>query len=163
MNGSHSDDAWMMPHQSLWRPMMAGRRRLRRALPWILFYAIALALIAFWPQHVSNGLGFFFTAITHYLPILTYTRIEFGSNILLFVPLGILLAILLPRMRHLIVPIGFFISLAIESVQGAFLSGRTSSVSDLLANTAGAGIGLLAFELFDRVARKRRASATKAE
>lgn len=133
------------------------RPRLRRALPWLLGYAIALALIAFWPQHVDKGMGWFLKAVTHYLPILTYDRIEFGSNILLFVPLGILLALLLPRRRYLIMPIGFVISLMIESAQGIFLPGRTSSLSDLVANTAGACIGLLAVEVAEAIGRHRRA------
>jgi len=139
------DPAWAAPAQRL----------LRRAWPWLLVYAIALAVVAFWPQHVDQGMGFFLKAVTHYLPILTYNRIEFGSNVLLFVPLGILLAILLPGRRYVVMPIGFVVSLTIESMQGIFLAGRTSSISDLIANTAGACIGLLAVEVAESIRRRR--------
>ena len=133
--------------------------RLRRAVPWLFGYGAALLLIAFWPQHVDQGMGFFLRAITHYLPILTYNRIEFGTNILLFVPLGILLAVLLPRRRYLIMPAGFLISLAIESGQGIFLAGRTASVSDLISNTAGACLGLVIVELAEVLRRRARKRA----
>ena len=131
-----------------------AQRLLRRAWPWLLVYGLALLLIAFWPQHVDQGMGFFLKALTQYVPLLTYDRIEFGSNILLFVPLGILMAILMPRQRYLIMPVGFVVSLTIESAQGVFLAGRTASISDLIANTAGACIGLLAVELIGAVRRR---------
>ncbi|VXB72833.1 VanZ like family protein [Microbacterium sp. 8M] len=135
-----------------------GQPRLRWALPWLIVYAVALLLIAFWPQHVDKGMGWFLKALTHHIPLLTYDRIEFGSNIVLFVPLGILLAILMPRRRYLVMPIGFVVSLAIESAQGVLLAGRTASLADLIANTAGACIGLFAVEVIDWVARRRQAS-----
>lgn len=121
-------------------------------------YAITLALIAFWPEHVDKGASFLLTRIARVIPILTYNRMEFGTNILLFVPLGLLLAMLLPRRRYLIMPIGFLVSLTIEAGQGIFLAGRTASVSDLIANTAGACLGLIALEIFDNCRRRRRSS-----
>ena len=140
------DPAWAAPAQRL----------LRRAWPWLLVYAIALAVIVFWPQHIDEGMGPLLEALNRYLPIVTPRRVEFGSNILLFVPLGILLAILLPRRRYVVMPAGFVVSLTIESMQGIFLAGRTSSVSDLIANTAGACIGLLAVEVAESIRRRRR-------
>jgi hypothetical protein len=53
-------------------------------------YVIALALIAFWPAPVDSGAGPLLRAVTRVFPLLTYARIEFGANILLFVPLGFL-------------------------------------------------------------------------
>jgi VanZ family protein len=134
-----------------------AQHRLRRALPWLLVYAVALVLIAFWPEHVDKGAGAFLKRVTDLFPILTYRRIEFGANILLFVPLGILLAILLSQRRYLIMPAGFLISLTIESGQGIFLADRTASVSDLISNTAGACLGLLAVEIAEALRRRRGA------
>ena len=68
---------------------------------------------------------------------------EFGANILLFVPLGVLLTLIL-RDRALVLPIAIVLTLAIESVQGVLLDRRTPSELDMVANTAGACIGLLA-------------------
>ena len=133
-----------------------GQLKLRRALPWFLAYAVALALIAFWPQHVDKGAGPFLQALMHLLPIVTPHRVEFGANIVLFVPLGALLAILVPRRRHLIMPVGFLVSLTIESIQGVLLDGRTASIYDIIANTAGACIGLLLIEFIESVLRRSR-------
>lgn len=131
-----------------------GQPRLRRALFWMIAYAIVVAVIVFWPEHVDKGMGSFLRTVMHYIPLVTPRRVEFGSNILLFVPLGILLAILMPRRRYLVAPIGFVVTLTIESVQGVLLGGRTASVSDLIANTAGTCIGLLAIEVVDALRRR---------
>jgi glycopeptide antibiotics resistance protein len=119
----------------------------------LLFYVVALSLVVFWPQHVDKGAGSFLRAIMHFLPIVTPHRVEFGANILLFVPLGVLLAIMAPRRRHIIAPVGFLVSLSIESVQGVLLEGRTASVFDIVANTAGACLGLLLVEFTGSIRR----------
>lgn len=105
-------------------------------------YAVALALIAVWPVPVDSGAGPLLGAITRVIPILTHARIEFGANILLFVPLGLLLALILTR-RYLIVPIALVTTMAIESFQALMLDRRVPSVMDILANLTGACIGLL--------------------
>lgn len=108
----------------------------------LAIYAVALTLIAIWPSPVDGGAGPLLRAITRLIPILTYARIEFGANILLFVPLGALLALILTR-RYLIVPIALVTTVAIESMQALMLERRTPSVMDILANLTGACIGLL--------------------
>nr|MBS1901627.1 VanZ family protein [Actinomycetota bacterium] len=125
----------------------------RRIWIWTGVYAVIVMLVAFWPQHVDKGAGPLLRAITHLIPILTYSRIEFGSNILFFLPVGALGALLLSGRRYLVVPIGFLLSLTIETVQGVFLAGRTASLSDLIANTAGACLGLLLVEGIDALNR----------
>jgi hypothetical protein len=105
-------------------------------------YVVALTLIAIWPVPVDRGAGPAIGVITRIFPILTYARIEFGANILLFVPLGVLLALILHQ-RFLVVPIAVVTTVAIESVQGIALSLRTPSVMDIVANVTGACIGLL--------------------
>jgi hypothetical protein len=118
--------------------------RVRSIAAWILgAYLLALTLIAFWPSPVDAGAGPLIRLITRIVPMLTYARLEFGANILLFVPLGVLLTLIL-RDRALVLPIAIVLTLAIESVQGVLLDRRTPSELDMVANTAGACIGLLA-------------------
>ena len=108
----------------------------------LTIYAISLTLIAYWPVPVDAGAGRFLRVVTRVLPALTYPRIEFSSNILLFVPLGVLLMLILRR-RHLILPIAIVVTVAIECAQELMLDKRTPSVLDIIANTAGACIGVL--------------------
>jgi len=122
---------------------------------WVAVYGVALALIGFWPQPVDSGAGRLLRFITRVFPILTYDRIEFGSNILLFVPLGVGLALLLPTARYLVMPVTLLVSLAIESVQAVYIAARTPSVYDIIANVSGAAIGLVAVAVFE--AGRRRA------
>lgn len=76
-----------------------------------------------------------------------YGVAEFGANILLFVPMGLLLTLLLGAWRWwLAVTIGVASTLGIEFVQ-LFLPARFTDARDVLANTLGtligAGIALL--------------------
>ena len=70
---------------------------------------------------------------------------------LLFVPFGLLLGLMMRRSPHLVVPLAFLSSLLIEGVQATVLDGRTPAVMDLMANTAGACIGLVALAAIDRL------------
>lgn len=126
----------------------------RRASTWVVVYGVALALIAFWPQPVDSGADRLLGVISRVFPILTYQRIEFGSNILLFVPLGVGLAVLLRRTRYLVMPIALLVSLTIESVQAVCIAARTPSVYDIIANVSGAALGLVAVAVIE--ARRRR-------
>lgn len=105
-------------------------------------YGISLALIALWPVPVDSGAGGILRRVTRVLPALTYARIEFSANILLFVPLGVLLMLILRR-RYLILPIAIATTVAIECSQGLLLDKRTPSLLDIIANTAGACVGML--------------------
>ena len=105
-------------------------------------YGISLALIALWPVPVDSGAGGLLRRVTRVLPALTYARIEFSANILLFVPLGVLLMLILRR-RYLILPIAIATTVAIECSQGLLLDKRTPSLLDIIANTAGACVGML--------------------
>ncbi|WP_353114323.1 VanZ family protein [Microbacterium sp.] len=115
-----------------------------------------LGLVAFWPEHVDKGISPLLARVTKAIPFITYDRMEFGANIALFLPFGVLLALLLSRRRYLVLPISFLASLAIESVQALLLPGRTPSVMDIVANTAGACVGLLAVELIQLRRRRPR-------
>jgi glycopeptide antibiotics resistance protein len=82
-------------------------------------------------------------------PLLTWIDfdvVEFTANVLLFVPVGLLFAVLLGRGRWwLAFALGVAMTLTIEFVQ-LFLPARVSDARDLLANTLGTliGIGIVA-------------------
>ncbi len=127
-----------------------------RISTWVAVYGVVLALIAFWPVPVDSGSGGFLRWVTAHFPVLTYARIEFGSNILLFVPFGAGLALLLPKLRYLVMPAALLVSLAIESGQAIFLAQRTPSLYDILANVSGAALGLIVLVVFEAVRRRPR-------
>jgi VanZ family protein len=74
-------------------------------------------------------------------------------RLLIFAPLGALLASLLEGRRHLVVVLAAFLALAIEVGQ-AFLPDRYPSVTDVLLETAGAWMGAV---LYRHVSAIRRA------
>lgn len=86
---------------------------------------------------------------------------EFTANILLFVPLGLLLRLAIPRATWLgAVVLGGAISVAIEVFQ--VWTPRVSDPRDIVANTAGALIGALVAAILagiHRVATRSRQSA----
>lgn len=126
-------------------------RRVRRiGLRLLALYAAALALIAFWPTPVDRGATGLLREIARVVPLLSYDVVEFTANIALFVPLGVLLALALPRRRVLVLPIALVVTSAIEVGQAVFLAERTASVRDVVANTAGAGLGLLLAVIAER-------------
>ncbi len=127
----------------------------RSARAWLSAYVIALALIAFWPVPVDSGAGPLLRAVTRLFPLLTYARIEFGANILLFVPLGFLLTLILARDRWLVMPIAFLTTVTIETGQAIALAARTPSVLDIVANTAGACLGIVLAVFAETLARAR--------
>jgi len=77
--------------------------------------------------------------------------VEVGLNVLLFVPLSLLGPFVLDRW-HVVgwVLAGLALALVIEGVQAVFLSGRSATLSDLVANTAGALLGILAARVVRR-------------
>lgn len=121
-------------------------------------YVFVLTLIALWPTPVDGGAGPFLRLVARAVPVLTYARIEFGANIVLFIPLGVLLALILRR-RHLIVPIALVATVVIESIQALMIDKRTPSVMDVIANLTGACIGLLVVAIIEW-RRERRGAAT---
>ena len=70
---------------------------------------------------------------------------EFGANVVLFVPLGLLAMVWSPRSCWVhAVAGGLVLSSAIELVQAIARPDRTASWVDVLANTIGAGLGAAA-------------------
>lgn len=108
----------------------------------LTLYGISLAMIALWPVPVDSGAARFLGRLIRLVPVLTYPRIEFAANMVLFVPLGVLLMLILRR-RYLILPIAIVVTVAIECSQGLLLDKRTPSLLDIIANTTGACLGML--------------------
>lgn len=87
---------------------------------------------------------------------MTYDEVESILNALLFVPLGVTLAILLPRMLWVLAPIaGLGASVAVEYAQAA-IPGRVPDLGDVVWNTAGALAGAVVIALLRLVLGPRR-------
>jgi len=71
----------------------------------------------------------------------TYDVVEFAANVVLFVPFGAFLALALPMRILWPTILGLALSLAIEFSQAVFLPARFATVSDIVANAAGAFLG----------------------
>ncbi len=73
---------------------------------------------------------------------LTFTMIEWLANVVMFLPLGFLAAgVVRPGARLWVVPLATVGSVTIETVQ-FFIPERVSSVTDVVANTLGAAVGV---------------------
>lgn len=73
-----------------------------------------------------------------------YDVAEFTANVLMFVPLGALLAAQLPpRRRLLAAPLGLGVSLLVEGIQLLWLPSRVADVRDLVSNGLGSLLGAL--------------------
>ncbi|HCS60601.1 MAG TPA: VanZ family protein [Microbacterium sp.] len=113
-------------------------------------YTLALALIVWLPDAQAARVTGIVARVARSLAArldlsfaTTYTVMEFVANIALFIPFGILLAIGWRRLKtwHMAI-LGLVTSGLIEFVQ-LYLPTRFSTISDLIANTAGALVGCL--------------------
>jgi glycopeptide antibiotics resistance protein len=123
-----------------------------RRLLWVLLaaYVVALALIAFWPTPVDKNLGGGLSTALQWIydqggpRWLRYNTVEFFSNVVLFLPIGLFVtALARPGRWWLALLFGLGATITIELGQHVFLPARFASVFDLLANTLGAALGLL--------------------
>lgn len=93
---------------------------------------------------------------------ITFDRVEFGSNIAMFIPLGVIAVLWFGVRGWWLAPIlGALASVGIEVAQSVLLDSRVSDVRDVVANTTGAVIGmclmlLLAFLLSPPSPRRPR-------
>jgi glycopeptide antibiotics resistance protein len=91
-----------------------------------------------------------------------YSDVEFAANVAMFGPIGLLLLLLLGRSRWwAALLIGPLLSLAIETAQ-LFIPGRVSDVRDLVSNSIGAVLGVVAGLLITWPAAVRRRRASRA-
>lgn len=139
--------------------MVRGVGRRRGVAVVLAVYLAAVARITLWPQFAPDDA---FTAVDravrwlsdHGLPV-TLDGLEAVSNVVLFVPFGVLLPLLLARRRWwAVVPVAALASGLIETVQ-LFLPTRVASVQDVVLNTLGAAVGLAVVAAVDRHGRRR--------
>jgi VanZ family protein len=112
-------------------------------------YLVLLAFVVFLPAREAGRVTGIVGWLAEALATLGVPRdpaavvLEFLANVVLFAPLGVLLVLAFPGVRWwAVVLAGSLLSVGIELVQLAIPS-RVSSVSDVVANTAGTTLGLL--------------------
>lgn len=147
-------------------PSRAGTVMARLAL---VGYLLFVGFTVWLPASVSakvTGLVGVMAAWVSDAGIASYERsavvLEILANVALFVPVGLLLALALPRLRlWQVVLCGGLMSVVIEAVQGLMPS-RVPALSDIIANTSGTLIGaVLALVLIRLVAGDRPAAARR--
>lgn len=142
---------------------MAGSARALLAL-----YLTALAFVAFWPTPVDRPVAGRLQAVLFALhhsglpELINYSFVEFASNILMFAPIGMLAALSFPAFhRGRIVLSAFLASCCIELGQQLFLHDRFPSAMDIVANTAGAMVGVWVLGVVEEWLRERSGSASR--
>ena len=124
----------------------------RHFLLWLLAigYGTFLAFVVFWPSPVDRPVRGQLDRVIQELHergvpgFVDYAFIEFTSNILLFVPVGLFFGLLFPLRWALVsLLLGPALSVAIEFAQRTLLEERYASVNDVIANSIGATIGVL--------------------
>ncbi|MBK0419462.1 VanZ family protein [Leucobacter sp. CSA1] len=145
---------------------MRNRAGLGRAVALLLLAvnAVLLVLIVFLPPEDHQALDLVWVladfAGRFGVPVGLAARvIEFGANIVLFVPFGLLVPPALGWLRPWglvgTVVLGAAVSTAIETIQ-LFIPGRVTSVLDVIANTLGTLCGVLLIALVQAWRREER-------
>ncbi len=122
--------------------------RARRAA-WLLLVVLlaVVARITLWPSRVDEAGGPALLAVLERLHDrgvpgwLDYAFVERAANVVMFVPFGVLLAVVLAPRWWPAVALPALLSATVELVQHAALPQRVAGVQDVLANTAGAALG----------------------
>jgi glycopeptide antibiotics resistance protein len=140
---------------------MRRSRPLRLAtLAWLALIALITLTSAPYPAGEPNALirGIIaFLASTPLTGWFDFDVAEFTANVLLFVPLGALIAAQLPAGRRLwAAAIGLGVSAAVETAQLLWLPTRVSDVQDLVSNGSGSLIGALLTIALLRFSPRRR-------
>ncbi len=110
-------------------------------------YALGLWWMTLRPEPYGAEVGGILTrvlGILHAWPPtawVSFDLVEFTANVVMFLPLGILTLAWGGRWWHGIL-IGLLLSAAIETTQLLFLPTRVADVRDIVANTAGATVGV---------------------
>jgi len=126
---------------------LSGRRLAALGLAACL---VAVAAVVLWPTHPQ--VGGLYSEIDRALaplvgdglpPVLLHTGVlEFGGNVVMFLPLGFLGTLALRRSLWWVAPLACLVlSCGIELTQLLILTGRTFSVRDIVGNTIGGVIG----------------------
>ncbi|WP_166804791.1 VanZ family protein [Cryobacterium sp. Sr8] len=112
-------------------------------------YVLLVLAATMWPTPLDQGYA---ASIDKLLAVLHrngvpewfgYHKLEFSANVLMFVPLGFLVTMLLPTwgwwLALLLCPA---LSVAIEFTQASILTARFATVTDVVANSIGALLGI---------------------
>lgn len=131
----------------------------------LLLYAVGLGIVLFSPIPVDSlftsaldeGLAW---AQAHDAPgFVDYAFLEFTANILAYVPIGCIGVLAFGSHRWgWVVLFGIVASATVELTQALFLTARTASLADILANSLGVLVGALACRLW---CHSRHGSAKK--
>lgn len=120
----------------------------------LTLYLATLACIGFWPTALDRPLAGFVNDVLSALPGnalpggVDYKYVESVANVILFVPLGLLGAPLVPARRWGMAALaGLPVSAAIETIQFLLLSQRSASLRDVATNTLGALLGAAVIRL----------------
>lgn len=143
-------------------PISSSRLPLRAL--WVLpaLYLLGLICVALWPTPVDASARGALDSVLAWLHsvgvpnFVGYDLVEFGANIALFIPLGLLMGFGLRRF-WLAVGFGVLATSLIEASQWLFLPQRFASGFDILANSSGALLGALCWLFWSRSRRKVRA------
>lgn len=146
--------------------MMPTHARLRTAARVLLVpYLIALALIVWLPGEDASRVTGIVATIAEWISAgfgvafdTAYTSLEFLANIALFVPFGLLLSASAPKLPWWAVTLaGCATSVLIECVQ-ILLPTRFPTLSDVIANTAGAALGWVLWRIAVTMTHRRRST-----
>jgi len=120
-------------------------------------YVIGLAVVALSPQNPIHGVDLSRQLEALGLDWVTYTQLESFANVVLFVPLGLLIALLVPTKWWWAVILGLvLVAGGIELGQALFLPGRVPSLDDVIANSTGGLIGVVIAAIIRGIARATR-------
>ncbi len=115
-------------------------------------YVVAVGALTMLPHHLPGGGSAPLRSLLNVVPLVGADQPTFVLNIVMTVPLGMLLPLLTPvRGVAAAALVGLVVSSGIELTQGVgdllVGLGRTVDVNDLVANTTGAVVGLLAYRV----------------
>lgn len=134
----------------------------------LALYGLGVAVVAFWPSPVDRGARPLIDrglALLHRRGLpqsVDYSVVEFTSNIVFFLPMGLIVVLLVGGRRWWLGGvIGALCSITVELGQHLFLPARVATVDDIVANTLGAlfgsviGVGALWLRRSSRLERRR--------
>jgi glycopeptide antibiotics resistance protein len=128
--------------------MRASRFRVRLVSLVLAAYVGLVAVITLTPTHFDRPFGPYIDKLLvklheHGLPQwFGYGDVQFLANVAMFLPLGFLAALLLPRKAWwVLLFLGTAFSSAIEFAQSLYLPARYSDPLDVVANSLGALVG----------------------
>lgn len=134
------------PRPLMWAPPPPRQRRRWSTWAWttiLIAYLLIIAAATLVGTVLSDIIMPVIDEISRHVSWLTFRRLEYVANIVLFIPFGFILSFLFSRAAYLVFPAAFVTTVAIESIQALALFDRVPTTTDVIANAAGACIGIL--------------------